>query len=224
MPRARQRTAAGRWRILLKLALIVVFVLLVNYAANWLIGKLDLDVTPANEHVIHRIIIAVAVLYAILIAIPFVPGVEIGLSLIMVLGADLAFLVYIFTILGLTLSFFLGRLIPQSKLQRLLAACSLTRASELVGKLEPLDPEQRLELLLSHTPSRFIPFLLRHRYVAVALALNIPGNALIGGGGGISMVSGLSRIFGFVPFVLMLAVAVSPVPLLIMFFGTDVLS
>ena len=64
---------------------------------------------------------------------------------------------------------------------------------------------------------------MRHRYLAVAVALSIPGNSVIGGGGGISLVAGMSRLFGFSRFVLTLAVAVAPVPLLIVIFGTDML-
>lgn len=76
-------------------------------------------------------------------------------------------------------------------------------------------------MLLSRAPAKFIPNLLRHRYLAIAVALNIPGNTVIGGGGGISLAAGMSRLFGSWRFVLTLAVAVAPVPLLIVIFGTD---
>jgi hypothetical protein len=50
---------------------------------------------------------------------------------------------------------------------------------------------------------------LRRRYIAPALALNIPGNALIGGGGGIALFAGVSGLYAPMPTVLAFAVAVS---------------
>ncbi len=54
------------------------------------------------------------------------------------------------------------------------------------------------------------------------MALNIPGNTLIGGGGGISLAAGMSRLFRVWRFLLVLAIAVAPVPLIIVLTGTDV--
>lgn len=170
---------------------------------------------------IHRIIIISLIVYTVLIAIPFVPSVEVGWGLMLLLGADLAPIIYLFTVVGLSVSFMVGRLIPESRLQIFFEELSLTRTSRLVGRLKTLDTEQRLSLLLSRAPAKFVPTLVRHRYLAVAVALNIPGNTVIGGGGGISLVAGMSRLFGFCRFVLTLAVAVAPVPLLIVLVGTD---
>ena len=41
----------------------------------------------------------------------------------------------------------------------------------------------------------------------------MPGNVLIGGGGGIAMVAGLSRLYSLAGFLLAVGVAVAPVPL-----------
>lgn len=35
------------------------------------------------------------------------------------------------------------------------------------------------------------------RYVALAVLLNIPGNVVIGGGGGIAFAAGMTRLFSF---------------------------
>ena len=182
-----------------------------------------MEFRPADDHMIHGIIIISLIVYTVFIAIPFVPSVEVGWGLMLLLGADLAPLVYLFTVVGLSASYIIGRRIPESRLQIFLEKLSLTRTSNLVGKLKTLDTEQRLALLLARAPARFIPTLVRHRYLAVAVALNIPGNTVIGGGGGISLVAGMSRLFGLCRFVLTLAVAVAPVPLLIVIFGTDML-
>jgi len=66
--------------------------------------------------------------------------------------------------------------------------------------------------------SRVMPFLLRHRFLALMVALNLPGNALVGGGG-IGLMAGSSRLFAFPKFILTVAVAVSPVPLMVMISG-----
>ena len=212
-----------RWRMLFRVGLVVAFIVCINLFARWLGHQLEVEVRPSNDQMIHGIIIISLVVYTVLIAIPFVPSVEVGWGLMLLLGADLAPLVYLFTVVGLSASYIVGRLIPESRLQTFLEEFSLTRASQLVGKLKTLDTEQRLSLLLARAPAKFIPTLVRHRYLAVAVALNIPGNTVIGGGGGISLVAGMSRLFGFCRFVLTLAVAVAPVPLLIVIFGTDML-
>ena len=205
----------------LGVGLVIAFIVCINIFSRWLGHQLEIEVRPSNEHMIHGIIIISLIVYTALIAIPFVPSVEVGWGLMLLLGADLAPLVYLFTVVGLSMSFMGGRLIPESRLQTFLENLSLTKASRLVEKLRTLDTEQRLSLLLSRAPAKFTPNLLRHRYLAVAVALNIPGNTVIGGGGGISLVAGMSRLFGMCRFVLTLAVAVAPVPLLIVIFGTD---
>jgi hypothetical protein len=205
----------------LGVGLVIAFIVCINIFSRWLGYQLEIEVRPSNEHMIHGIIIISLIVYTALIAIPFVPSVEVGWGLMLLLGADLAPLVYLFTVVGLSMSFMGGRLIPESRLQTFLENLSLTKTSRLVEKLRTLDTEQRLSLLLSRAPARFTPNLLRHRYLAVAVALNIPGNTVIGGGGGISLVAGMSRLFGLCRFVLTLAVAVAPVPLLIVIFGTD---
>jgi hypothetical protein len=209
--------------MLFRVGLIVVLIVCINLFARWLWHQLEIEIRPSNEHMIHGIIIISLIVYTVLIAIPFVPSVEVGWGLMLLLGADLAPLVYLFTVIGLSVSFMGGRLIPESRLQTFLEDLSLKKTSRLVEKLKTLDTEQRLSLLLSRAPAKFIPNLLRHRYLAIAVALNIPGNTVIGGGGGISLAAGMSRLFGPCRFVLTLAVAVAPVPLLIVIFGTDML-
>jgi hypothetical protein len=49
---------------------------------------------------------------------------------------------------------------------------------------------------------------------------NLPGNAALGGGGGIAMMSGFSRLFTFGGFVTAVAVAIAPVPLVILITGS----
>ncbi len=65
---------------------------------------------------------------------------------------------------------------------------------------------------------RLARFLLGHRYLLFALLINMPGNSLLGGGGGIALVSGFARLYRWPWFVLTVALASLPIPLLV-FFG-----
>jgi len=65
--------------------------------------------------------------------------------------------------------------------------------------------------------------LLRHRYLALAVAFNIPGSYLFGGGGGIALFAGASRLFSVTGFCITLVLAVAPVPIAVMIFGVEFL-
>jgi len=49
------------------------------------------------------------------------------------------------------------------------------------------------------------------------LVLNLPGNSLVGGGGGIAFIAGLSGMFSYIGFILAIAIAVAPVPVFFYF-------
>jgi hypothetical protein len=57
---------------------------------------------------------------------------------------------------------------------------------------------------------------MRFRWLALALLINMPGNTVIGGGGGIAMAVGYSRTFTYPAFLACAAVAVAPVPALVL--------
>ena len=61
-------------------------------------------------------------------------------------------------------------------------------------------------------------------YMRFEIPANIPGNALLGGGGGILLVAGLSRVFKPFWMLLTLAVAVVPIPFSILVLGIDPIS
>lgn len=167
----------------------------------------------------HRLILLTTVCYIILIAIPFMPGVEIGLSLIAFLGPKISFLVYVSTILALTLSYAAGRFVPARYCAAALGLVGLVRAQELVNEIAPMTSAERLAYLTENAPPGILPFLLRHRFIALAAAINLPGNALIGGGGGIALFAGMSGLFPFPMYLLTIALAVAPVPLIISITG-----
>lgn len=201
-------------RFALKAVLFVGVLIAAKYAGDQVLKQLTPHLTPSTEPAIHRLIMIAIAAYILLMMLPFVPGAEIGLGMMMMFGPKIAPLVYGSTVLALSLSFLIGRLVPQQAVIDMLEILRLKRAAALLRQLHPLGADERLRFMLANRSSRIVPFLLRHRYIALMAAINLPGNALIGGGGGISLVSGFSRIFSFPGFLLAVALAVAPVPLL----------
>lgn len=202
----------ARWSIR---ALVLIALILGGHQVVELVGSwLDISLMPHSEDILHQSIVAGIVAYIALLAIPFVPGAEIGLTLLTVLGGPIAPLVYLATALSLTISYAVGRLLPHTILQRGLAKLGLERAARRVedaARMTFEDFEKSLDL--SAAP-KFLKVLFRFRYVALVLAINMPGNAVIGGGGGIALMAGLSRGFAPLPFLLSVLIAVLPVPLM----------
>jgi len=71
-----------------------------------------------------------------------------------------------------------------------------------------------MDFLLSIAPSKFVPYLLKHRYLIIAGALNLPGNVIIGGGGGIGLIAGMSGLCPFPKYILFVSLAITPLPIL----------
>ena len=197
----------------LKIVLFLLIVLALNISGTWLTNQINFQLFPRHEPMLHGILLGTIVLYVLLMTIPFMPGIEVGLALMLMLGGKGALLVYLCTLIALSISFTVGRAIPPNLVYRLLDWFHLYKASALVRQLEPLNQQERLELLNEKAPARIAPFLLRHRYLTIAAALNLPGNSLIGGGGGIGLVVGMSKIIPFHGYIALLAVAIAPVPL-----------
>jgi hypothetical protein len=152
-------------------------------------------------------------------AIPFVPGAEIGLGLLVALGAKGALLVYVGMIAALGIAFVAGRFVPPAWIAGALGALGLMRARDLVLTSSDLSYSERTRFLETHAPARWLPFLLRHRYVALGLLLNMPGNVILGGGGGIAFAAGACRLFSPGAFLLTILIAVAPIPLAFLLFG-----
>ena len=205
--------------IALRLVAIVVVVVLATWAAHLTKDALDLTIMPTNEQQVHRTLMAGLVAYIGLLAIPFVPGAEIGIAMLTAFGAAIAPLVYVATVAAMMLSYTMGRILPPQTLARLMRLLRLRRAADLVARACELPPDERLNLLLESAPPRTVGRLLRQRYVALAVIVNVPGNAVIGGGGGIMMMAGMSGIFAPVQTFIAIAVAVSPVPIVVMLLG-----
>ena len=141
--------------------------------------------------------------------------------LLLLRGAPIAPYVYVATVLGLMLAYLIGRYMPRQWLQRTLLDLRLKSAAGFVASVQAMTPQQRIDLICERLPDWLGPRIVKWRYVGLAAVINIPGNSIVGGGGGICMVAGLSRIFTLTATLATIALAVSPVPLLIWFFGIE---
>jgi len=203
----------GRTRLAAGIALFLGILLFLNYGVSKLADLLAFQMWPSDVNRAVFLIFSSAALYVVLMALPFMPGMEVGLTLMAMLGAGGIVLVYLCTVLALSLSFLAGRLLPPRFVARGLGRLGLTRARKLVADLEPLDAEDRLHFLARSAPSRIVPDMLRQRYLVLAVLFNLPGNAVIGNGGGIALIAGMSRLFPFPKYLFLVCLAITPVPL-----------
>ncbi len=203
-----------------RMALLVLYIALLA-GGFWLSGFLHGYVADAEAGNLARGMIALGLLsYVLFTTIPFVPGAEIGFGILMVMGARGALLVYGGMVVALMLAYLVGRFVPVGWVCAFLGALGLQRARSLVRQSADLSLAERTRFIEERAPTRVVPFLLRHRYIAMAVLLNTPGNVILGGGGGLAFAAGASRLFGGLPFLLMVLLAVAPVPLAFLFFGT----
>jgi hypothetical protein len=217
MERSRWFTLALRWLVLIGLLIALnlgISALLKQYADPFATsGKIMLNLT----------FILLLLVYILLLAFPFVPGVEIGISLLIAHGSVAAPFVYLATLGGLSLAYGVGVLLSDKVSCRFLMTLGLTRACHFVDNMKLLSRAERLEQMQQALPDWAGRWFLGRRCWLLALLLNVPGNSLIGGGGGIAMLAGLSRTFSAPQYFLTIAMATLPVPLLVYFFGTGLL-
>lgn len=203
-------------RLLLRFAAVALVIVLADAGASWLVTRLNIQIWPEYLDVLDRAVLIAVLSYVVLMATPFVPGIEIGLALMMALGPRGVLIIYLCTLLALTISFGIGRLLPARLLVALLRWLGLGRAAGLVARFDAVPASERLQFLVHSSPERMRPLLAKGRYVLLALLLNLPGNALIGGAGGIAIMAGMSRLYPLPTFVALLTVAILPGPILVL--------
>lgn len=216
-PSARRELCGVICRIALRLCAILVIAYLLHLLLDWVSGLEFFE----DDHLRIGMFVVFLVAYAILIAVPYVPGIEIGLSLLVMEGAWIAPLIYISTVAGLSLAYCIGEWIPYRRLHRILEDLRLMKACRLLQSVEPLTRAERLEALRSRAPRLLRPIATRYRYVLLGILLNVPGNVVLGGGGGLLFTAGLSRLFLPAQTLLTILVAVAPVPLGVWLFDID---
>lgn len=184
-----------------------------SYAGSWFTELASIELRPRYEPLIHTVVMSAAVVFVFTSAMPFVPGAEIGFGLLMVFGSRIAMLVYLCMVCSLLIAFVAGRVIPARYIAKFFRFLGFKRACELVSQLDALDSTERLDLLTKNAPRRIVPALLRHRYLALMVFFNMPGNSVLGGGGGIAFIAGISGLFSFLGFMAAVCVAIAPIPL-----------
>jgi len=197
-----------------RLWIVIGFMLLLWVAGSWSSQYLHGQIWPLDTEQTQLFIGLLVLVYAVCMILPFMPAIELGLVLLAMLDIPGVLMLYLLTVVALMISYGIGKLIPIHVLKKLFDFLHFHRASELLCRAGVCDEKEQINRFIEHAPKRMIPFLLRHRYCVFAVAINTPGNMIIGGAGGIAMMSGLSRLFGFRQFALTLLIAVSPLPIL----------
>jgi hypothetical protein len=179
------------------------------------VAQLNLQIWPRHNDMIELIVLVLVVGYIFTMMLPFVPGIEIGMALMLFLGPGGIVLVYLCTQIALALSYLVGRVVPRSMLRSFLRLLRCERASRLFDVRDGALI-QKSRCIAGGKKSRWLILLLRNRYLALALLLNMPGNAVIGGAGGIGAVAGASRQYGFARYMLCVGLATTPVPVFLL--------
>lgn len=205
-------------RVLLATVIWVALILFGHHLTHLDVAETRQTLTALREAMGMGALLAGAAVLAVLLGLPFVPSVEMGLLMMAVFGRDGAIAAWLATITGLSLAYAAGRYMPVDFLQSWLARHGLPTASPGSGSVLDtwLDPQDGGRA--KGATRRLARFLLGHRYLLFAVLINMPGNSLLGGGGGIALVSGFARLYRWPWFVLTVALASLPIPLLV-FFG-----
>jgi len=137
-----------------KLGLFVFCILGMNFSGTWIAAQLDLQIWPQHGDVIELVIVSMVVAFVIAMATPFVPGIEIGLALMLLLGPGGIVMVYLCTQLSLALSFLLGTTIRPRYLSSICRWLQFEQASQLLTELDRTPPELRMWRLARRSNSR----------------------------------------------------------------------
>lgn len=198
----------------IKLIVFLLILLLLSGLGSWVGQLMNIQIWPHSAEQVDIAITMLFLAYMVCMILPFMPAIELGLLLLMMLDIQGIAFLYVITLIALTISFWLGRLVPIQLLIRVFDFLHLDRAGQWLHEVSLLDERERMNGLINQAPKRVIPFMLKHRYWVIAIALNLPGNAIIGGGGGIGMLSGMSRLLSYRHYLITIAIAVMPLPLL----------
>ena len=133
------QTGLSPGALFLRLMLLVAFLVLATWGAHLIRDALDLQIRPDNEQQVHCAIMLGSAAYVGLLALPFVPGAEIGLAMLAAFGSAIAPLIYATTVASMMVAYTIGRFLPISALERLLSLLRMRRAARLVARAGPLS-------------------------------------------------------------------------------------
>ena len=210
-------------RAILRLAVVGLLVWAGLALFGWLQGHIaDLE-DAARARMMTTLVIVSILAYAAVIAIPFVPAIEIAIALMIMEGPIIAPFVWVATVLGLLAAYVVGRWVSLAWLHGFFRDLHMIRACDMVYRIQTEPPENRLANLSDRLPRWIAPLATRYRYGLLAALLNLPGNVALGGGGGIMMAAGISRLFRPGWTTLTVSLATAPVPLAVWVLGADIL-
>ena len=172
------------------------------------------DMRPMNEPMIHRIVMIALVVFVFAAALPFVPGAEIGFALLLIFGGQASAIVYAGMVGALILSFTIARFVPLQVIVSAARFLRLEKFAHFLNDISNTPVEDRVQVLTNRFDRPLGMTLMRNRYVVLAILFNMPGNSVLGGGGGIAFIAGLSGLYRFWAYLLSVLIAVAPFPLL----------
>ncbi|AML53035.1 hypothetical protein [Falsihalocynthiibacter arcticus] len=106
-----------------------------HLAVNWMMVRVDWLENAARVRI--GVFGMLLLVYVLLMAIHFVPGVENGIYLMMLEGGTAAPFVYLGTLAGLSLAYFVERTVDCVVFMQVEIDLRLTRISDLIEKLRP---------------------------------------------------------------------------------------
>ena len=141
----------GKLWLMAKIGLLLLVIVFLYYGTGWIVKYFAFQMWPRHVNMIVFLLFASAAAYVVLMAVPFMPGIEMGIMIMMMFGLPGILLVYLCTLLALSLSFLVGRHLPPRILARALAWFHLNRAqgsrdaSRAVrcGRTAPFPPAER---------------------------------------------------------------------------------
>jgi hypothetical protein len=151
------------------------------------------------------IIFITALIYAIALSVPFLPAVELGWLVMAAFGPIGILSIWMATPFGLLFAFCIGYWLREWPFIQRLQHRFRTKVAEATGS----SPGDRMLRLASEK-------LTSHPYIALGILVNVPGNWVIGGGGGIGLMAGASGLYHPLKFVLVLIPATGVVALLML--------
>ncbi len=180
---------------------------------NWMFSSLRLDAQSASTLPIIWLLVPVFIVYFITSGLPFVPSSEIGFGLLIIFGGEMAPMIVLVSSAGLITSFLVGKYVPKRRLAKLLEWFGLEKAPNFLIQLQGMSPQEKLDHMMQGVSKSFARSLMTYRYLGIMALLNIPGNAVIGGGGGIAFMAGVTGLFSTKGFAISAILGVLPYPL-----------
>ena len=159
----------------------------------------------AREYPLFWILVVTSSVYALALAVPFLPAVELGWMIMAAFGKPAILSIWFATPIGLLVAFALGYWM---------------REWPWVGRLRERFQNRVEQATGTGFGDRALRFADRriasHPYWVLVVLINLPGNWLIGGGGGIGILAGASGMYHPLRYFLVLVPATGVVAVLML--------